>query len=305
MSPTPPADEGRVRSYDPLDRELIDRARLRRLQPLLDAGAHRIAGNLATSMRQPVHVTVGEVEQNSWEEFRSNMEEPTFVASASVVGLSERIVLHLPGATALSLIEVELGGDGETDTDRTGLTDVELSMAALLASAMFSALQSALETVLEVTLTTVLRHRSAHYVKMGRPGETCVRVDMSVTVGEGRARTISFYFPATAVRTMITTIERMESQDVDDADVTSQHVEQRLLSVPVEVSLAYPTVRISAADLISLEVGEVVPLDRARDDNGHLDIVVGRARIGRGVIVKQDGRRCTCSVTNWERRSNP
>lgn len=305
MSPAPTNEKGRVRSFDPLHRELIDRARLRRLQPLLEAGAHRIAGNLSASMRRPVHVVVGDVEQESWEEFRSGMEEPTFIAAASVLGLNERIVLHVPGATALSLIEVEFGGDGETSTDRTALTDLEFSMAAHLATSVFSALQSALETVLDVNVTAVMRHRSAHYVKMGRPGETCIRVEMSVTIGEGRARALSFYFPETAVRSMIATIERLGSQEVDEADVTSQNVERRLLSVPVEVCVAYPPVRISATDLLSIEVGEVIPLDRTRDDDGHLDIVVGRARIGRGVIVKQDGRRCTCSVTNWERRANP
>ncbi len=294
-------DESRVRGYDPLHHELIDRAQLRRLQPILEAGAHRIAGNLSSIIHRPLRVGVSEVEQDSWDAFLSTMGDSTFVATASIAGSNERIALHLPIATALSLIEVQLGGTGQTTTHRTSLTDLELSLAARLATSMVSALESALEPVLEVTTAAVQHHRNPHYVKMGNPGELCARIDMSIAMGDGHSRECALYLPATTLRSMIETIERLQGVVNVEEGVICHSVEQRLLRARVEVALAYPPVGIAATELLSLQVGEVIPLDRPEDDGGDLDIIVGRVRIGHGVIVRQEGKRCFCSVTEWER----
>ena len=53
------------------------------------------------------------------------MEDPTFLASASVIGPDGRFVLHLPVELVLALVDIQLGGEGGAQPERLTLTDIE------------------------------------------------------------------------------------------------------------------------------------------------------------------------------------
>jgi flagellar motor switch protein FliM len=296
-------DEAKVRPYDPLRHEVVDRAQLRRLHPLLEACAHRMGANLSAGLRRPVHVVAGELEQGAWEDFMTGMEDPTFIATALVADLDERLLLHFPIATALSLVEVQLGGDGRTELERTALTEIEFAMVSSIASNVFSALRASLDTLLEVNLTALQRHRSPHFVRMGRPGDTAFRAEVSVTIGDGASRSIWLYLPLTTMRSLLATLEQEEDDHVDP-DAVMPRVERSIEEVPLDLYVAYPPVRMSAAQVLSLSPGDpdsIILLGVGTTEQVELDILAaGRTRIGRGVLVT-NGKHAGCMVRSWER----
>ena len=297
-------DETQVRPYDPLRHEVVDRGQLRRLHPLLEACAHRMGANLSAALRRPVHVAAGELEQGAWEDFMAGMEDPTFIATALVVQLDERLLLHFPVATALSLVEVQLGGDGKTEMERVALTEIEFAMVSSIASNVFSALRASFDTLLDLNLTALQRHRSPHFVKMGRPGDTAFRAEVSVTIGDGASRSIWLYLPLATMRSLLSTLEQEEDDHVDP-DAVLPHVERSIEEVPVELYVAYPPVRMSAAQILSLAPGDpesIILLGVGTTEQVELDILAaGRTRIGRGVLVT-NGKHAGCMVQRWERR---
>jgi flagellar motor switch protein FliM len=297
-------DEAQVRPYDPLRHEVVDRAQLRRLHPLLEVCAHRMGANLSAALRRPVHVVAGELEQGAWDDFMTGMEDPTFIATALVPELDERLLLHLPIASALSLVEVLLGGEGTTEMDRTSLTEIEFAMVSSVASNVLSALRASLDTLLDINLTSLQRHRSAHFVKMGRPGETAFRAEASVTVGDGACLSIWLYLPLATMRSLLATLEQ-EEDDYVDPDAVSPSVERSIEDVPLELCVAYPPVHMSAAQILSLapgDPGSIILLGVGTTEQVELDILAaGRTRIGRGVLVT-NGKHAGCMVQRWERR---
>ena len=297
-------DEAQVHLYDPLRHEVVDRGQLRRLHPLLEACAHRIGANLSAGLRRPVHVAAGELEQGAWDDFMAGMEDPTFIATALVVEVDERLLLHFPIATALSLVEVQLGGDGKTELERVALTDLELSMVSSIASHVFSALRASLDTVLDINLTGLQRHRSPHFVKMARPGDTAFRAEVSVTIGDGASCSIWLYLSLATMRSLLSTLEQ-EDDDHLDPDAVLPNVDRSIEEVPLELFVAYPPVRMSAAQILSLRPGDpesIILLGVGTTEQVELDILAtGRTRIGRGVLVT-NGKHAGCMVRRWERR---
>jgi flagellar motor switch protein FliM len=297
-------DEAQVRPYDPLRHEVVDRGQLRRLHPLLEACAHRMGANLSAGLRRPVHVAAGELEQGAWDDFMAGMEDPTFIATALVATLDERLLLHIPIGTSLSLVEVQLGGDGKTEMERTALTEIEYVMVSSIASNVFGALRASLDTLLDINLTSLQRHRSPHFVKMGRPGDTAFRAEAIVTIGEGATRSIWLYLPLATMRSLLSTLEQ-EEEDHLDPDAVLPHVERSIEGVPLELCVAYPPVRMSAAQILSLAPGDpesIILLGVGTAEQVELDILAtGRTRIGRGVLVTS-GKHAGCMVTSWRRR---
>lgn len=299
-------DAGRVKEYDPLRHDAIDRARLKRLHPVLDAAAHRMAGVLSATLRRPVQLAVGEAEQGSWDEFRSEMEDPTLIMAASIFGRTGKIVLHIPVGVALVLVDVELGGDGEDQPDRLSLTDLEVSMVSSLAEEMLTNLQPSFDPFLEVGIGALQRYQSGHYVRPDRPGEACFRWPLTMAIGDGTPRSLWLYFPASLVLALLEALERLETGERTDNGGSWPSVERRLLSVSVDVQVSYPPIELTAAELLGVRIGDVIPLHLDKDDKrAQLDIVVGGKAIGKGIFVA-DGKHRTCAVTSWrqDRRDN-
>jgi flagellar motor switch protein FliM len=298
------AGDGRVRSYDFRNQEAIDRGRIRKLQPVFEAAAHRMAGALSASLRQPVHMTVEGSEQMPWEDYASSMEDPTFLAGAAVIGLDGRLIMHVPVELVLALIEVQLGGRGEEQPDRLQLTDLEFSLMSTLVDDMLAALPPAFDAFIEIGIGVVQKLRSTIYLKVGRPGEMCLMVQLNVVIGDSRSRSLHLCFPITVLHPILEAFERLQQAEGFDGGFRSASAEERLLAVAVDLQVAYPPIGLTTTEVLGLRVGDVIPLHLDKDDrHTQLDVVAGGRRIGKGLLVEQ-GKRLACTVTSWrEERS--
>ena len=291
--------DDRVRRYDFRNQEAIDRGRIRKLQPVFEAAAHRMAGALSANLRQPVHLTVEGYEQVPWEQYAQSMEDPTFLASSAVIGLDGRLIVHVPAELVLALVEVLLGGRGDDQPDRLALTDLEFSLMSTLVDDMLAALPSAFDAFIEIGIGVVQKLRSTIYLKVGRPGEVCLMIQLNVVIGEGRTRSLHLCFPLAVLHPILEAFERLQQAEGFDGGFRMANAEERLMSVPVDLRVAYPPVGLTTTEVLGLRVGDVIPLHLDKDDgHSHLDVVAGGHRIGKGVLVEQ-GKRLGCTITSW------
>lgn len=149
------AGDQRVKTYDFRSQEAVDRTRIRKLHPVFEAAAHRMAGALSANLRQPVHMTVEGYEQSPWEDYSQSMEDPTFLAGAAVIGLDGRLIVHVPAELVLAFVEVQLGGRGEEQPSRLGLTDLEFSLMSSLVDDMLASIPSAFDAFIEIGIGVV------------------------------------------------------------------------------------------------------------------------------------------------------
>ncbi|MDA8311675.1 MAG: FliM/FliN family flagellar motor switch protein [Actinomycetota bacterium] len=294
-----PAGDPRVRPYDFNNQEVIERARIRRIQPVIEAAAQRMAGALSTQLRQPVHIALAGVEQSPWVEFRQEMEDPTFIAVATVPALDGRIVLHVPVECANALVDVLLSGSGGPQPDRA-LSDLDVELIGALADDMFSGLEAAIESFFEFKIAAVQRLRSAVYVRVRRPGEACLKFAMDVEIGDCSPRTVHLYWPFSAFHPVLDAFDLLQREAEGARALRSMNVERRLLSVPVKVQVSYPSVKMGAAEILELRPDDVITLGiDALDKEPHLEIIVGGALLGRGRHVEV-GSRLACTIAAWK-----
>ncbi|MDA8034661.1 MAG: FliM/FliN family flagellar motor C-terminal domain-containing protein, partial [Actinomycetota bacterium] len=102
--------------------------------------------------------------------------------------------------------------------------------------------------------------------------------------------------PVSVVRSLIDQVERHQSGGALGAGTDHLETRHRLLSVPVEVKLAYPPIGLTPAELLGLRVGDVIHL--AQCDPGTpqtLPLSLGEVPFGTGLLVEH-GNRLACTI---------
>jgi flagellar motor switch protein FliM len=257
--------ERQVEPYDFQRRDALEKARLRRLQPILDVLTHRIAGSLTSMLQTPVKVDLGEMEQQRWEEYVSALPEPTFLTGASVVPTGGRIVLHLPLPLSMALVEIRLGGTGESAVPERSLTEIEQRLVADVAQGVLAELPRAFSSAMTISMGAVSSVSSGMFLPGSTANEMCLLVGLHVELNERVSQDASICLPLVVLLPLLDAIERLDKVELaEEGGTAPTRVRDRLLSTDVEVRVHWPEVWLSPEDLLSLVPGDVVRLHRER-----------------------------------------
>ena len=286
----------RAKPFDLRRQETIERARLRRLQPMLETVAHRMGGSLSSALRQPVRVELGTLDQSTWEDYASSLPEPTFLSSAVLLPFEGRCVLHLPVGLALGTIDYYLGGDGLNQPERDQLTDIERNLFGGLVEDVWNEIPQPFASFTALSPAMMATASNALLVQVGRPGVLCVIARMQLVLADLGQFELELCLPVSVVRSLIDQVERHQSGGALGAGTDHLETRHRLLSVPVEVKLAYPPIGLTPAELLGLRVGDVIHL--AQCDPGTpqtLPLSLGEVPFGTGLLVEH-GNRLACTI---------
>ncbi|MDA8292608.1 MAG: flagellar motor switch protein FliM [Actinomycetota bacterium] len=298
--PTPvvASGSGRVRVFDLHRQETVERARLRRLQPILETVAHRIGSSLTSAIRQPVHVELMSLEQRTWEEHSSSLPDPTFVSSAVLLPLEGRLVLHLPVPLVLELIDFHLGGDALRQPDRSQLTEIERALVGTLTEVIWNELPPPFATLVSLNVGLVQNSSSPLLVQVGRPGVMCLIVELGVTIADRDQETVVLSIPLTVLLPVLEQVERHQSSEGMDGLVDHREARRRILSVPMELKVAYPPISLTPDELLGLRAGDVIHLGQEPSEGSYeLQLVVQDTPFGTGILVEH-GNKLFCTVVS-------
>ncbi len=261
QDPPSPTGQRRIRPYDFQQQEALDRSRLRRLTPVLEVLAHRIAGALTSLLRQSVRVEVGELDQQRWEVYTAALPEPTFLCSATVTPFGGRIVLHLPLAFATTLVEIRMGGTGRGEQPQRALTEIEQRLVSEVAQQALGEIPPAFAPVLSMGIGALASVSSSMFLQAVKPSEMCLLISLRVEIGDVGGFDVSLCLPITVLLPILDALERLDKVDTaPEGEASHGNVRQRLLDTTVDVAVCFPDITLSPADLLSLAPGDVVAL---------------------------------------------
>lgn len=285
--------ERQVRPYDFQRHEAMDRSRLRRLAPVLEVAAHRVAQSLTSIVRAGVKVDMGELEQMRWEVFANSLPEPTFLATATVAPIGGRVALHVPLELAQAMVELRLGGSVSGRVQPRALTDIELRLFAEVAEAVLSETFQALSVVVPMTSGPMSASSSALLVQMPNPSEICLLVRAAITIEEVSKFEAVVSLPLSVLLALLDAIERIENAELNETDAVVGEVRARLLDAPVDVTVSFPDIVLSTDELLSLSVGDVISLQRPEGLPLRLNV---SGSYFCDVVATTQGKRLACLV---------
>ncbi|MGI6610614.1 MAG: flagellar motor switch protein FliM [Limnochordia bacterium] len=262
--------------------------------------ARHLAGSLSTLLRSVVRVEMKELMEGSYEAFTSDLPGTCLMAVCSLSPLEGKILFVLDPELCLVLVDRLMGGQGDAPGHVRELTEIETVLLRRVVERMLGCLQEALGSIVTVKPAIDQMETSPHFVQLASGSDAAVvsTFSMSVRTAEGK---VSLCMPYHMLKPIIPRLhEHFWFRDHDkpvDGNAESPQTREHVLHTPVELRAVLGEARISVAELIDLQRGDCIVLDR--QEAGELPLLVaGKDRLWGRLGVA--GRSYAVVVTRWQ-----
>ena len=249
----------------------FSREHVRALQIVNETFARQFSMVLSTALRVSCLVSVTSVRQDSARDYTRAVPNPSLLAVLDFQGPAERGrpedvqiagagVLQLPMGIVMSIVDRLLGGSGGPDQPNRALRDIEVGLVRHLLERVVHELTYAFESLAPVTPVVESLESDPQFLQIAAPSEPVMVAEFDVRIGEQLAAS-TMCIPFATLQPGLDSLSSSRATHRTEKDErVAQAVELRLQAVPVELSVAFKEVTVTSSQLLSLAVGDVLPL---------------------------------------------
>lgn len=270
--------EKKVKRYDFKRPDRFSKDQLRMLEMMHEAFARHFGTQLSSFIRTIAEIAVVSVKQSSYGEYVNSLPNPTALTVFSFEPLRGNCLLEINPTIIFPVIDRILGGPGSAMAKERDLTDIEQVVVGKLAVKALDSLRDAWERVARVNPEIVNKETNPQFVQLVAPSEMCLVIKFSLKVKDHKG-VMSLCFPYMVLETVVqklSTQRMFTNADGGSTPETRQHLQHRLQTTGIPVSVQMGTITLTAAQLMNLKPGDVIPLNKSVSTQ--LDIFVENKR---------------------------
>jgi len=251
-------------SYEPYDfrrPDKLSKDHLRSLQMLHENFAGYFVSSLAGYLRAQVEVVLVSVEQVPYDEYIKTVSS-SLLNILTVDALAGQAIFEMDFGIFFSMLDRLLGGKGASGKIVRDLTDIEKVLAGNIVELALADLKTAWETVLPLEFVVESVESSPQFVQIVPGNDTVVLVLFEVRMGEFKGA-MSLCIPYLLIKPILNRLSAQRWFASDRKKNSATHgrmLAQRLNTTAVPCVARLGVASLTVADLVALEVGQVVPM---------------------------------------------
>ena len=243
---------------------------LRALQTIHESFARQLGLVMTAYLRMTVEIDVVSVDQLTYDEFVRSMPSPMTVSILELDPLPGQVLMGFGYEVTSSVIDRMLGGPGLAEPKARELTDIEQSLIRRVVDRAIVSLEESWRSVLNVNASMVGMEESYALIQVATPGEIVALVTFEVNLGNKNSGLISLCIPYPVLEGVIGQLSAQHIFHRQQANIPIEEQEKVLEKLhyartPIQVLLGGTTINVK--DLLELQVGDVIRLDRLATDN--------------------------------------
>lgn len=283
-----------VAAYDFRRPTQLSRESVRVLQVTFETFSRRLTTLLTSSLRQVCHVSLTDISQQTYDEYISGRPSTTLIAPIALPTLNTSAVIEYSVPVALSAIDHMLGGPGGEQPVRS-LTDIETTLIRGLMDQMIGVLEYSFEQLVTIRPRLGMIEYNPQFIQVVNGSDAVLVVLMQMAVGSA-ASELTLCIPLAPLLPKLAAVQTRSSTDnnTGGGDET-RLLTARLAGVPVDVRVEFSPVAISPERILTLSVGDVIPLTHRV--GRPLGVRVGDVTYASAVAGKS-GRRLAALITD-------
>ncbi|MCA9258085.1 MAG: flagellar motor switch protein FliM [Planctomycetales bacterium] len=269
QAPQPMRPREKVTVYDFKRPERVGKEQMRALQTMHEGFGRNFGAALSALLRTIVEVKLTSVDQLTYSEFVFSLENPTCFNLINADPLEGQLILDINPSVLFPIIDRLLGGSTTSAPPaRRPLTEIELRLVGRITNLFLREMTHAWEGVLPLNLEIDRVESNPQLVQIIPANEVVVLVSFELTVGETRGM-LNLCVP-------FNTIERISHKLTANSWVTyskrpptaesMQLVGDGLAEAPVEIVIEMAKTHIATADMLSLQVGDLIASEKDVND---------------------------------------
>lgn len=261
-------EEKKIKIYDFARPSKFSKEQLRTLEMIHENFARGVSNYLSGRMRTFVEITNASIDQITYEEFMRSITPPTFLGVFTAPELHGNALVELNLKIVFAMIDRLLGGIGGVYQKFRALTDIESTLAKSELIRILSTLKEAWNDIYPFTPELVTIENNPQFVQIIPPNEMVVMVTLDVKLGEAEGF-MNLCWPSSLLESFASKLYA-ESYFKEGTQGVSEEEEKRLRELLEEsilnLSVSIGEVKLTLEELLDLDEGDVIMLDRHVDD---------------------------------------
>lgn len=258
-----PSDARRTRPFDPANQHRIIRERLHALDIINERFARLFRVALFNLIRRSADITVSGVRYQSYSEFARNLPVPTNLNLISLKPLKGTALLVFPPSLVFMVVDNLFGGDGRflTKSDGREFTATEQRIIQRLLSLALDGYGDAWKSIYPLEIDYMRSEMQVRFANItNSPNEIVVNSTFHLEVGN-----LASDFNICIPFSMIEPIRDVLSSPIgvygsDDAQWESRMAGE-IKQTQVELIADFAEIDSTIGDVMSLQVGDILPID--------------------------------------------
>ncbi|MGF9711579.1 flagellar motor switch protein FliM [Paenibacillus naphthalenovorans] len=264
----------KVRAYDFKRAVRFSKDHIRSLTRIHENFARYLTTYFSAQLRTFVQINVVQVEQLPYDEFIRSIPKMTILNIFEAEPLEGRMVLEVHPNVAFAMLDRLLGGVGTSPTKINALTEIETIVMERIFSRAFESLQEAWKTVVDLSPRLEALETNPQFMQIVSPNETIALISLSTKIGDTTGM-INLCIPHVVIEPIMPRLSVHHwfvSQKKTSAPEEMTALQSRLHKAKLPVIAELGTSQISVREFLSLNVGDVITLNRSVEEPLHIRI---------------------------------
>lgn len=269
------SNEKKIRDHDFRRPSKFAKDHIRTLHMIHENYARLLTNWLSGYLRTLVHVEVQTVEPLQYSEFTNSIANPAVLGVVECSPLPGSVIFEIAPSICYALIDRILGGRGGGMEKVRGFTEIEMAITQRLMSQMLALLREPWENVTLLRPQLDRIETNAQFAQLMSPNEMVALVTFTARIGEVEGL-INLCIPHILVEPVIGKLSTKLWFSMVEKGMNEESklaIERGVEDTRVPVCAILGRSQMMVRDFLSLQVGDVVPLNTNVDDS--LEIMVG------------------------------
>lgn len=272
----------KIRVYDFKRPNKFSKDQIHSLQNIHENYCRALTTYLSGHLHSVIETKVLSIEQITYDEFIRSLPNPTILGIFSLNPLEGTLLMEMSPGLAFAIIDLLLGGEGNTAEKNRDLTEIESSIIEHRLSQMIEMLEESWDEVAELKPQFMTLETNPSFTQIVAPNEMVVLITIEVKVGEALGM-VNFCLPYLVVEPILdklSTFFLFSTQAKVRSPEQVQAIRKKIEWAKIDMTALLGHTEILVRDLIELAPGDVIPLQQGVESP--LSIYVGSYRKFRG-----------------------
>ncbi len=267
-------EEEKIKNYDFQHPNKLSKEQMRTLEMIHENLARTLTTILSTKLRSVVDFEVASIEQLAYDEFIRSLPDPTVMGIASMSPLEGQFIFEVNPDIAYAIVDRLFGGRGKPIKEKRTYTDIERVVLEKVLKWFLSGLPDAWENIIELDPEFEEIESNPQFTQIVPSNDMIIVISLLSEIANSEGL-VNIGLPYIVLEPIVENLKAQQWFSKTRKEQTEKHLrklKRRLKKANLKVFAELGTTELTVMDVLSLETGDVIKLDKKAEDNIQVNI---------------------------------
>ncbi len=269
------SEEQQIKVYDFKRPDKLSKEQMRTLQMIHENMARLLTTILSTHLRTLVDFEVASIEQLSYDDFIRSLPEPTIIGISDLKPFNGQFIFEINPEIGFVIIDRLFGGLGKSFDKVRPFTDIEKGVLERVLNWFLSCFPESWENIIRVEPHLREIESNPQFTQVVPNNDMTILITIQAKIADTEGL-INICIPYILIEPIVDKLNAQQWFSNTRQDQTTHHIQvlkNRIKRAKVDLSSELGSTYLTVSDLLYLQVGDVIKLDKQA--NEQIDLRIG------------------------------